>query len=92
MTLSELKAQAAALQAQIKAAEEAGKAERGADLATVQALIAKHSFERTDLFPRDPVPVKYRGPNGETWTGRGFKPKWLETLMAQGTPLETFAA
>lgn len=91
MTLSELKAQAAALAAQIKAAEEAGKAERSADLATAQALIAKHSFERTDLFPRDPVPVKYRGPNGETWTGRGFKPKWLETLMVQGTPLETFA-
>jgi len=92
MNLSELKAQAAALAEQIKAAEEAGKAQRDADLATVRAIIAKHDFDRTDLFPRDPVPVKYRGPNGETWTGRGFKPKWLEILLAQGTPLETFAA
>jgi DNA-binding protein H-NS len=23
------------------------------------------------------VAVKYRGPNGETWTGRGRQPKWL---------------
>lgn len=23
------------------------------------------------------VPIKYKGPNGETWTGRGRQPKWL---------------
>lgn len=23
------------------------------------------------------LPIKYRGPNGETWTGQGNKPKWM---------------
>ena len=30
------------------------------------------------------VPAKYRGPNGEEWSGRGRKPRWLETLIAEG--------
>lgn len=25
-----------------------------------------------------PVPVKFRGPNGEEWSGRGRAPKWIE--------------
>ena len=31
-----------------------------------------------------PAPVKYRGPNGETWSGRGLMPKWLAVLIAGG--------
>lgn len=30
------------------------------------------------------VPVKYRGPNGEEWSGRGRMPKWLAVLEAEG--------
>ncbi len=30
------------------------------------------------------VAAKYRGPNGETWSGRGLTPKWLASLVAQG--------
>ena len=30
------------------------------------------------------VAAKYRGPNGETWSGRGRAPNWLGTLEAQG--------
>lgn len=37
------------------------------------------------------VAPKYRGPNGETWSGRGLTPKWLSTLIAQGQPKESFA-
>lgn len=37
------------------------------------------------------VAPKYRGPNGETWSGRGLTPKWLSTLIAQGHPKESFA-
>jgi len=36
------------------------------------------------------VAAKYRGPNGETWSGRGLTPKWLTALMAQGQDKETF--
>jgi len=38
-----------------------------------------------------PVEAKYRGPNGETWTGRGLAPKWLMALMAEGKAKEDFA-
>src|SRR3977135_4521856 len=30
------------------------------------------------------VAPKYRGPNGETWAGRGATPKWLAALVKQG--------
>lgn len=36
------------------------------------------------------VAAKYRGPNGETWTGRGLTPKWLTALVADGRAKEEF--
>ena len=24
------------------------------------------------------APIKYRGPNGQTWTGRGKLPRWIK--------------
>src|SRR5215218_889093 len=39
-----------------------------------------------------PLPVRYRGPNGETWSGRGRMPKWLQTLEADGRKREEFRA
>jgi DNA-binding protein H-NS len=40
---------------------------------------------------KNPVAAKFRGPNGETWSGRGLTPRWLATLVAQGQPKEAFA-
>jgi DNA-binding protein H-NS len=37
------------------------------------------------------VAAKYRGPNGETWSGRGLTPRWLTLLLAQGQSKEEFA-
>jgi DNA-binding protein H-NS len=37
------------------------------------------------------VTSKFRGPNGETWTGRGLMPRWLAALVAQGRSKEEFA-
>jgi DNA-binding protein H-NS len=37
------------------------------------------------------VAAKYRGPSGETWAGRGAKPRWLVAAMKeQGKKLEDF--
>ena len=33
---------------------------------------------------------KYRGPDGETWTGRGIKPRWLTRAMNEGKQLKDF--
>lgn len=38
----------------------------------------------------NPAPVKYRGPNGETWSGRGLMPKWLRFLTDQGQTKESY--
>ncbi|MCK8787284.1 H-NS histone family protein [Roseomonas sp. NAR14] len=36
--------------------------------------------------------AKYRGPNGETWSGRGRRPQWLVTLLAADRTLDEFRA
>jgi DNA-binding protein H-NS len=37
------------------------------------------------------VAPRFRGPEGETWSGRGLRPKWLTALIVQGRKLEEFA-
>jgi DNA-binding protein H-NS len=37
------------------------------------------------------VAAKYRGPDGQTWSGRGLTPRWLNALVAQGHKKEEFA-
>lgn len=37
------------------------------------------------------VPAKYRGPNGEGWSGRGLMPRWMTALLAQGRTKEEFS-
>ena len=36
------------------------------------------------------VPPKYRGPSGETWAGRGARPRWLVTAIKGGKKLDDF--
>ncbi len=36
------------------------------------------------------VQPKYRGPDGETWAGRGAQPRWLVALLKQGHKIEEF--
>ena len=44
--------------------------------------------------PRDDIgakrAAKYRGPNGEEWSGRGRMPNWLAALEAEGRGREEF--
>jgi DNA-binding protein H-NS len=39
----------------------------------------------------NPVAAKFRGPNGETWSGRGLTPRWLTALVAEGKSKDEFA-
>jgi len=34
---------------------------------------------------------KFRGPGGETWAGRGARPRWLTALVKEGHKIEEFA-
>ena len=38
-----------------------------------------------------PVEAKYRGPNGESWSGRGLMPKWMKALVTEGKSKQDFA-
>ena len=37
------------------------------------------------------VPPKYRDTSGNTWAGRGAKPRWLVAAIKEGKKLEDFA-
>ena len=36
------------------------------------------------------VAPKYRGPDGDTWAGRGATPRWLKAAIKEGKKLEDF--
>jgi DNA-binding protein H-NS len=36
------------------------------------------------------VPPKYRSPSGETWAGRGAKPKWMVAALKKGKKMDDF--
>jgi DNA-binding protein H-NS len=36
------------------------------------------------------VPPKYRSPSGDTWAGRGAKPRWLVAAIKRGKKVEDF--
>ena len=62
------------------------KGGRGRAVVKVKAVKAAKSPKKAGV----PVAAKYRGPNGETWSGRGLTPKWLTTLVAAGQAKESF--
>ncbi len=95
--LKELLAQKAEIEKAIEDARRQGKAE---SIAKVRALMAELDVSLEDLKsrgkgdskPTGKVPPKYRhAATGDTWSGRGLKPKWLTAAMATGKKLEDFA-
>ena len=55
------------------------------------AATAKRTNGGTKMKSTSAVAAKYRGPNGEVWSGRGLTPRWLSALVAQGRTKEEFA-
>ncbi|TMH04694.1 MAG: H-NS histone family protein [Betaproteobacteria bacterium] len=98
-TLQELLAQKAALEKQI---DEARREDRAAAIAQVKALMAQHGLSAADLVSKaaparsagkstGKVAAKFRNQEtGETWSGRGLKPKWLTAALAAGRSLSDF--
>lgn len=56
-----------------------------------KAAGAKKALVKTGKKTGVTVAAKYRGPNGETWSGRGLMPRWLATAVAQGRTKDEFA-
>ena len=68
-----------------KGKSKGGRAAKG-KTGTAKSLKAPKAARKAS----NPVAPKYRGPQGETWTGRGLTPKWLSTLVAQGQSKDSF--
>lgn len=98
-SIQDLLAQKAALEKQIA---EAQRAARSDAIAKVKSLMAEYGLTASDLAGKAPVAAKadggkkvaakYRDPaTGQSWTGRGLKPKWLQAALASGKQLSDFA-
>ena len=69
-----------------------GKRRSGRPKSKVMGAVAKGTPKRANKTgARTVVAAKFRGPNGETWSGRGLMPKWLTALVAQGRTKQEFA-
>ena len=55
-----------------------------------QARGAAGSGRRSAMKGRKVAP-KFRGPGGETWAGRGARPRWLTALIKEGRKIDEFA-
>ena len=95
--LSDLLAQKAALEQQIADLQ---REQRTDAVDKVRALMSEHGLTAADIGGRgasakrttSKVAPKYRNPaSGETWSGRGLKPRWLSAAIESGKSLTDFA-
>jgi DNA-binding protein H-NS len=100
--LGELLAQKAALEQQIA---EVQREQRSEAIGKVKALMSEYGLSVADIGskpattptkrasgPTGKVAAKYRNPaTGDTWSGRGLKPKWLSAALTEGKSLTDFA-
>lgn len=101
-TYLELKAQAEKL---LEEAEHLRRQEISVVVNDIKAKIAEYGLSAADLgFTNIAAPrkaagrkveqavsaVRYRGPNGEPWSGMGRQPQWLKNALAEGKSKEDF--
>lgn len=97
-TYDELRKQAEELMRQ---AEEVRNAERATNIAKIRAMMTECGITMEDLAGRatrragagasKAKVVKFRGPNGEEWSGGlGRKPEWVRKILAEGGDLEQY--
>ncbi len=97
--LSDLLAQKAAIEKQIADVQ---REQRAGAIAQVKAMMAEYGLTPADIggagkaaaAPKraaGKVAAKFRDPaTGDTWSGRGLKPKWLSAALAAGRQLSDF--
>lgn len=106
MSLQDLLAQRAAIEAQIQQLQSES---RGQAIAKIKSIMAEHGLTVADITARgasasDAAAPRAKGPKaggtvapkyrnqatGETWSGRGLKPKWLTAALETGAKVEDF--
>ena len=97
--LTDLLAQKAALEKQIADVQ---REERMEAIGKVKAMMGEYGLTLADIGTKSAaagpkkatskVAAKYHDPaTGDTWSGRGLKPKWLSAALASGRDLSDFA-
>jgi DNA-binding protein H-NS len=56
----------------------------------LEALAGGRRASRGSALKGKKVPPKYRSPSGETWAGRGARPRWLVAAIKGGKKLDDF--
>lgn len=95
-TYAELVAQAQALMQQ---AENTRKQELATVISDIKTKMAEYGITLEDLGAKSvgrskaksPMEAKYKGPQGQLWSGRGRRPDWVNQALAAGKSVEEFA-
>lgn len=97
-TYAELISQAQALMEQ---AENKRKQELASVISEIKSKMTEFGITLEDLGAKggvrmrgkakSPVEAKYKGPEGQLWTGRGRRPEWVNQALATGKSIEEFA-
>lgn len=96
-TYAELMKQANEL---MEKAEQQRKTELQSVIVDIKAKMREYGITVADLggsgsttrSKKTATVVKYRGPNGETWSGGpGRKPDWVRNVLASGESIEKYA-
>jgi DNA-binding protein H-NS len=56
----------------------------------MDALIGQPKRKASSSLRGRKVPPKYKSAKGETWAGRGAKPKWMAEALKKGKKMEDF--
>jgi DNA-binding protein H-NS len=60
------------------------------ELRSQLSMLGLHAIQRGGRLKGRKVPPKFRSPSGETWAGRGARPRWLVEALKRGKKVEDF--
>jgi DNA-binding protein H-NS len=60
------------------------------ELRSQLSMLGRLAIQRGSRLKGRKVPPKYRAPSGETWAGRGARPKWMVEALKKGKKMEHF--
>jgi DNA-binding protein H-NS len=60
------------------------------ELRSQLSMLGRPAIQRGSRLKGRKVPPKYRSPSGETWAGRGARPRWLVEAEKKGKKAEDF--
>jgi DNA-binding protein H-NS len=63
---------------------------KASELRSQLSMLGRPTIQRGSRLKGRKVPPKYRSPSGETWAGRGARPRWLVAALKRGKKVEHF--